>query len=46
MDVALVINKQPKVSDVPKTKIVMDVNLLLKTQEEITNEYGFSDFNW
>ena len=46
MDVALVINKQPKVSDVPKTKIVMDVNLLLKTQEEITNEYGYSDFNW
>lgn len=46
MEVALEINKQPKVSDVPKTKIVMDVNLLLKTQTEITNEYGFSDFNW
>lgn len=46
MDVALEINKQPKVSDVPKSKIVMDVNLLLKTHQEITNEYGFGDFNW
>ena len=46
MEVALEINKQPKVSDVPKTKIVMDVNLLMKSQKEITDEYGFSDFNW
>lgn len=45
MDVALTINKQPKTSDKPKTPILMDVNLLLKTQDEITAEYGFSGFS-
>jgi cyclophilin family peptidyl-prolyl cis-trans isomerase len=46
MDVAITINKQPKTSDKPKTNIYMDVNLLYKTQKEITEQYGFSDFGW
>ena len=46
MDVALTINKQPKTSDKPNSNIYMDVNLLQKTQAEITSEYGYSDFNW
>jgi len=46
MNVAITINKQPKASDKPLTKILMDVNLLLKTQAEITAEYGYSNFDW
>ena len=46
MDVAVTINNQPKANDKPLTKILMDINLLSKTQAEITAEYGFSDFGW
>ena len=47
MDVALTIDKQPKnSSDRPTTNIYMDVNLLYKTHKEISDEYGFSDFEW
>lgn len=47
MDVALTINKQPKNgSDRPLTNIYMDVNILYKTHKEITDQYGFSDFDW
>ncbi len=47
MDIALQINKQPKNSaGKPNTNIYMDVNLLYKTQAEITSEYGYSDFSW
>lgn len=46
MDVALNINKQPKSSDKPNTNIYMDINVLYKTKTQITNEYGFSDFDW
>jgi len=48
MEVAININKQPKSTPAnrPNTNIYMDVNLLLKTQKEITNEYGYSDFSW
>lgn len=46
MDVALTINKQPKTSDKPNPNIYMDVNLLYKTHKEITDQYGFSDFDW
>ncbi len=45
-DVALTINKQPKTNDKPNTNIIMDVNLLYKTQKEITDLYGYSDFGW
>ncbi len=46
MDIALLINKQPKTSDKPNTKIDMDVNLLYKTHKEITDEYGYTNFDW
>jgi len=47
MDVALTINKQAKnVNGKPNVNIYMDVNLLLKTQAEITSEFGYSDFTW
>jgi cyclophilin family peptidyl-prolyl cis-trans isomerase len=46
MDVAVTINNQPKANDKPLTKILMDINLLSKTQAEITAEYGYSDFGW
>ena len=46
MDVALTINKQPKTSDRPNTNIYMDINLLYKTRKEITDQFGYSDFNW
>jgi cyclophilin family peptidyl-prolyl cis-trans isomerase len=47
MDVALSINKQAKdANNRPITNIYMDVNLLLKTQAEITTEFGFSEFSW
>ncbi len=46
MDVAVTINNQPKANDKPIPKILMDINLLSKTQAEITAEYGYSDFGW
>ena len=46
MDVALAINSQPKTSDRPKTNIYMDINLLYKTQKQITDEFGYSNFSW
>ncbi|MFM9945547.1 MAG: peptidylprolyl isomerase [Bacteroidia bacterium] len=46
MDVALTINNQPKSSDRPKMNIYMDINLLYKTQKEITDQFGYSNFSW
>ncbi len=46
MDIALLINKQPKTNDKPNTKIEMDVNLLYKTHKEIAEEYGYAAINW
>lgn len=46
MDVALTINKQPKTNDRPNTNIYMNINLLYKTRKEITDQFGYSDFEW
>ncbi len=46
LEVATAINKQPKNGDVPKVKTPMDINILLKTRQELRDQFGFTEFEW